>query len=760
MAKKKKKPPAEGKSKRGRGRKAPQESPDDIPLPFLKRMLEDPDSLDANQIRHLFELMSAVNSSETLGDAMRSLGIDPDEIEPENDSQAGSLIRQGDEFFDLERSGELYRQALEVAERELPKEAWGSPAISSTTAGVDYLTALERVAQIEWFMRRRDEAAALYEKMLLADPTDAIAARIPFSALLQEQNDRAGFAALLDRFPDDNTTHWAFHRALAAFQSEGDSARAGDLLRVAHDQNPYVANYLTGATQPPEEDPSDDFAEGGADEAVAYAKDFLKAWRTTAGASGWVRQVLNPASLEPEPPRPSTTRQIAALKKLPQSEDEVWQLGLRRDFAAEELEPGDGPQYTAVLTSLSERTLLGLEPFGGNPRVEDAIELLLNSMRSPMDGPRRRPGVLQLEKSDWAKKLQRMLSKASIQIELTESLDVVDELWRVSEVGLERINNRESHALEDLAALDQDADELWQAAVLKFPHFVDDGGPRRPWMALVISASQQLARSTAIYPELPEDALWQTLASAMKAPLAGDPIRPGKIELSDRCDEVRERLESLGIECAPRERLNTLDNFLDQLIDNTTEKDRLCPLVGVPGVRLEQVRSYFEAADEYYRLAPWNDISNEEPIKLECPKFESGTRYGIVMGQSGMTFGLSLHDDLRGLQEMLGHMPQSVAVRKMSALSLNYSEEFDMAARDLLAAERYRWPVAAPEAWPLAMHISPGQVVRSPLAWELELLEGCIRAIPPFLKSGQASFQLEASGPFGPLKMTVSRVAR
>ena len=38
-----------------------------------------------------------------------------------------------------------------------------------------------------------------------------------------------------------------------------------------------------------------------------------------------------------------------------------------------------------------------------------------------------------------------------------------------------------------------------------------------------------------------------------------------------------------------------------------------------------------------------------------------------------------------------------------------------------------------PEAYPLVLRINPGMAVRPPLAWELELLEGCLRAIPKFL---------------------------
>ena len=42
--------------------------------------------------------------------------------------------------------------------------------------------------------------------------------------------------------------------------------------------------------------------------------------------------------------------------------------------------------------------------------------------------------------------------------------------------------------------------------------------------------------------------------------------------------------------------------------------------------------------------------------------------------------------------------------------------------------------MAGPEAYPSIFRVNPGMAVRPPLAWELELTEACLRAIPGFLK--------------------------
>jgi hypothetical protein len=56
---------------------------------------------------------------------------------------------------------------------------------------------------------------------------------------------------------------------------------------------------------------------------------------------------------------------------------------------------------------------------------------------------------------------------------------------------------------------------------------------------------------------------------------------------------------------------------------------------------------------------------------------------------------------------------------------------------DLEAAKRHGWPVARPDAYPSVFHKERGLALRLPLAWELELMEGCLRAVPEVVKRRQ-----------------------
>jgi hypothetical protein len=58
----------------------------------------------------------------------------------------------------------------------------------------------------------------------------------------------------------------------------------------------------------------------------------------------------------------------------------------------------------------------------------------------------------------------------------------------------------------------------------------------------------------------------------------------------------------------------------------------------------------------------------------------------------------------------------------------------DLPLADVEAARRHGWLVARPDAWPWVIHKERGLSHRPPLAWELELLEGCLRAVPEFVR--------------------------
>jgi hypothetical protein len=216
-------------------------------------------------------------------------------------------------------------------------------------------------------------------------------------------------------------------------------------------------------------------------------------------------------------------------------------------------------------------------------------------------------------------------------------------------------------------------------------------------------------------------------------------------------------LTPVGVGCVVQEELDMLDQAYESLSQHMADNDASPALIDTPGVRLEQVGSFFDAAAQFYRQQPWRAAPSDVPIQIECRKFTNGLWHAVVMGQSGMELGLAMYENAQYLNRLLhGGYSDFEAARANSSLSLLYGEAFQISARDLTVAEQQGWPIAGPEAHPMVLRLNPGMALRRPLAWELELLEGALRAIPEFLAQGDRTTMLTVPVASGTLDLTLT----
>jgi len=101
--------------------------------------------------------------------------------------------------------------------------------------------------------------------------------------------------------------------------------------------------------------------------------------------------------------------------------------------------------------------------------------------------------------------------------------------------------------------------------------------------------------------------------------------------------------------------------------------------------------------------------------------------------------------------------------RRTVGTSVTFGEEWDIPVADLDAAKKYGWQVARPDAYPEVIHKERGLSVRPPLAWELDLVEGCLRAVPDFVTRHQqgdtAREEFTVAVVSGQLKLVLSWVS-
>ncbi|MHC5539844.1 DUF6930 domain-containing protein [Singulisphaera rosea] len=292
--------------------------------------------------------------------------------------------------------------------------------------------------------------------------------------------------------------------------------------------------------------------------------------------------------------------------------------------------------------------------------------------------------------------------------------------------------------LKRLEKLSQEFD-VWQADFRQISHRIDvEGDVIQPWMTLVSSRSNEFVLAQKMVLDVPDPSLiWDLLAEAMRKPAMGEPHRPTEIQVlaGDHWDTLALPLESLNITISKVDTLDQLDALYEDLA-RYLARDQPPALLEMPRIDVPKLAGFYEAAAEFYRKAPWRKLGYEAAIQVDCRQFESGPWYAIVMGQSGMTLGVALYDDLDILKKLwTGSMSDEENARESVALTVTFDTEDEIPNGDLDAIAHHKFEIAAPDAFPLIFRKERGLSMRPPLAWELELMEGCLRVLPEFVKT-------------------------
>jgi tetratricopeptide (TPR) repeat protein len=308
--------------------------------------------------------------------------------------------------------------------------------------------------------------------------------------------------------------------------------------------------------------------------------------------------------------------------------------------------------------------------------------------------------------------------------------------------------------------------DVWEADVRQLRSRVEIGGELvHPWIVIVTSPSNGFVLSQTLVEEYPSaDLVWDQLAEAMQSPIMGTPHRPTELHVlpGDLWDDLKPHLDAIGVQVEPMETLDLIDFILEQL-EGDLAGEQPPSLLDMPGVDREQVAGFYEAAAEFYRSAPWRKLGYESAIKVECDRLESGPRYAVVMGQSGLTFGLALYDDLTVLKNLWSsRLSDEENARETVALTVTFDDDSGISDADLDAIQQYEWEIAGPEAYPSIFRKERGMSMRPPFGWELELMQGCLRMIPAFVAQRPpddlSKYEATFNVPSGELRLTLSWV--
>jgi hypothetical protein len=292
-------------------------------------------------------------------------------------------------------------------------------------------------------------------------------------------------------------------------------------------------------------------------------------------------------------------------------------------------------------------------------------------------------------------------------------------------------------------------DEVWQADFFHLPTLVSNEqmGAERPWAVVVLDKQSQFVLSNEMLPGEPTpEAMWQYVVRSMAHPGPRDPMRPSVVELSDSdCyDFLKPKLGELGMDCVLSDELPELHGFCRALASSYGGPEK-CALADGSDITMEQMESFYYVAARYFEEAPWKHVHGEIPIEIRSRGLNAGTRYAIVLGRTGVTLGLALHNDWGDVRDMLRGLR---GWDEMSGFSVIFDEVAILAPADLYLVERNGWPVPMPEAYPAVLRFEPGRQPQSPAGEDLEYIECCLQTIPDFVTRDvdAKTYEMETNG--------------
>lgn len=193
----------------------------------------------------------------------------------------------------LDERRRLYEAGVEAGERaigdefeEIKGHFWGMIETRP------YMRARLGLAMTLWQMDELDRAAEHMAAMLDLNPNDNQGVRLLYLTLLLEQGNLDMADTLLDQYGGDWSAHWKYGRALYEFLKNGAGGKADEVLSDAIAYNSHVPDYLLGRKKRPKHGVGY-YSPGDENEAIDYAQDGIRAWKTADGALAWLEEQVD-----------------------------------------------------------------------------------------------------------------------------------------------------------------------------------------------------------------------------------------------------------------------------------------------------------------------------------------------------------------------------------------------------------------------------------------------------------------------------------
>jgi tetratricopeptide (TPR) repeat protein len=313
------------------------------------------------------------------------------------------------------------------------------------------------------------------------------------------------------------------------------------------------------------------------------------------------------------------------------------------------------------------------------------------------------------------------------------------------------------------AQLPRHAAEVWQGGLVRLPVWIEHGPddrPYRPWAAIWVSLRTGCV-DMKIQPELggrdPGLALETLVEFGLNKKLAG--CRPAHLDVTN-ADLGTYLVNALGDEhltfAVPSD-LPAIKQVLAHYVKAVGGAPPLPDALDTPGVTIEQMRAFGEAAKRFFLVAPWRYCSNEDLIHVEAPAVERGLQHLTVLGGAGQIFGLGFFETPEDFEAVQADPDPETFTQARSRWAVWYGPIEEMPFGDADLWEDHGLPVAADHAYPIAIQVGPNATMARPDAQVLAYLEGLLLVLAETIEEeidrGRWSRQIHTSS--GPQMFTL-----
>jgi tetratricopeptide (TPR) repeat protein len=272
--------------------------------------------------------------------------------------------------------------------------------------------------------------------------------------------------------------------------------------------------------------------------------------------------------------------------------------------------------------------------------------------------------------------------------------------------------------------------DTWQGGILRMPMWMDgpDGTPYRPWGAAWVSletglVNVKLAEADSGDWTLALDALLELAFEFART-------RPAALQVADKAlgEQLVRAVGDTELSVTVDSRLAEVKAMVEQMAVGTNG----APLPGAlegRGVTVERMRAFAAAARDFYGAMPWRHLSDEDLIHVETPRVGEGFRHVTVLGRAGETFGLGFFTSEKNFEKLHASPDPATLLEGRGRWTVLFGAPWETPISDLDLWQEHGFPVAGPEAYPVAMQVGASGRVRRPNSRELSDIETILLAL-------------------------------